>query len=100
MPSGGYLQEATTAFACATLVTMGATMPIAPRSRARLTFSSDELGIRTNGATPCAPTTATIDIAVSQLVGACSRSMVSQSKPATAIDSAAMTLARLSQVPI
>ena len=63
-------------------------------------FSSDELGIRIHGATPCAPTTATIAIAVSQLVGACSRSMVSQSKPAVAICSAAMTLARLSQVPI
>src|SRR5215212_8461555 len=100
MPSGGYLHEATTALAWAGLVTIGAMMPMAPRSSARLMFSSVELGTRTSGMTPCAPTTATIAIAVSQLVGACSRSIVNQSKPASAICSAAITLVRLSQVPM
>jgi hypothetical protein len=99
-PRGGYLAAATAASASAALFVIGNTIPQAPRSRTRLTFSPVFQGMRTSGTLPAWAIAWNISAAVSSVVGLCSISTVSQSKPTRAMNCAAKGSGSTSQVPM
>lgn len=98
-PSGGNLAAATTASASARELIIGAMMPHAPASSARLMFSTFPCATRTIGAPPASAMAATICVIVSASIGPCSASTASQSQGMRASRRTAAVPGKLNQRP-
>src|SRR5260370_15575681 len=93
-PSGGYLVEATKARESAAVLIIGAMMPSAPKSSARLAVAKSPSGTRTTGAAPPCRMAAIALTVAAMSHRPCCISTVTAAKPSRAITSATSGEAR------